>query len=353
MDTPEPKSEAPADPQPRAARRRILLRASILAVALIAVVAYLVARTRGGGELALYGNVDIREVTVGFRVSGRVAVLDVDEGDAVRAGQELARLDAAPLQLEVNETRANAVALARRMALLQSGYRPEEVALARATVAERRATLLNAEQTLARQAQLRGTGAVAQRVYDDALAARDEARARLQASEEALSEQQHGYRQQEIAEGEANHARAVAASAEAEQRLADAVLTAPSDGVVLTRAVEAGAILAAGTPVFTISLREPVWARIYVSEPDLGRVPPGREVLLYTDARPRQPYHGHVGFVSPTAEFTPKTVETQELRTALVYRARIVVADPDASLRQGMPVTVKLAPDGAASGKRP
>jgi len=333
---------------PTPTRRVALIALALVAIAVLAAV--IVYRSRGSGELTLYGNVDIREVTLGFRVAGRLAKLAVDEGDSVRGGQELARLDATPIELELNEARANAAAIGARLTLLRSGYRAEDVEQARAAVAERRAALTNAEQTLGRQEQLRGTGAVAQRLYDDALAARDQARARLKAAEESLAEFERGYRRQEIAEGEANHARAKAAAAQAEQHLADTVLLAPADGVVLTRAVEPGAILAAGTPVFTLSLLAPVWARVYVSEPDLGRVTPGRAVLLYTDARPGRPYHGRVGFVSPTAEFTPKNVETPDLRTALVYRARVVVHDPDASLRQGMPVTVHLAPaDSMAS----
>jgi len=290
----------------------------------------------------LYGNIDIREVTLGFRVAGRVAKLAVDEGDAVREGQELARLDTQPLEIERDEARASAAALAARLELLKSGFRSEDVAQARSTLDERRASAANAEQLLARQEQLKGTGAIAQRSYDDALAARDQARARLAAATKAFEELQRGYRHQEVAEGEANHAHAAAQLAAAEQRLTDAALLAPADGIVLTRAAESGAILAAGTPVFTLSLVKPVWARIYVSEPDLGRFAPGKEVLLHTDARPDRPYHGRVGFVSPTAEFTPKNVETPELRTALVYRARVVVADPDDALRQGMPVTVTL-----------
>jgi HlyD family secretion protein len=329
MDTPIPK------------RRLALIAVGVVVLAAIAV--YAVSRSRDQGGLTLYGNVDIREVTLGFRVSGRLASLKVDEGDTIHEGDELARLDTTPIQLELNEARANAGSIAARLALLRSGYRVEDVEQARATVAERRSALSNAEQTLARQEQLKGTGAVAQRVYDDTVAARDQARARLKAAEEALAELSRGYRHQEIAEGEANHVRAVAAAAQAEQHLEDAVLRAPAAGVVLTRAVEPGAILAAGTPVFTVSLLAPVWARIYVSEPDLGRVTPGRSVLLYTDARPDKPYHGQIGFVSPTAEFTPKNVETPDLRTALVYRARVVVTDPDSALRQGMPVTVRLA----------
>jgi HlyD family secretion protein len=322
-------------------KRRIVLIVAGIGVA--AALAYaLLSRSRGADELALYGNVDIREVSLGFRVSGRLAALAVDEGDTVHAGDVLARLDPTPIELELNEARANAGAIAARVALLRSGYRPEEVAQARATVAERRAAFVNSEQSLGRQQQLKGTGAVAERLYDDAVAARDEARARLKAAEASFAQLQRGYRRQEIAEAEANGARAAAAAAQAEQHLADAVLRAPADGVILTRAVEPGTILAAGSAVFTESLLAPVWARVYVNEPDLGRIPPGRAVLVYTDSNPDKPYHGRIGFVSPTAEFTPKNVETPELRTALVYRVRVVVGDADRALRQGMPVTVHL-----------
>ncbi len=329
-------------------RKRLLLILALLALIVVGL-AWAWARNARARELVLYGNVDIREVTIGFRVAGRVERLDVDEGDRVTAGQEVARLDPIPLELEANEARANAGSLAHRMDLLRKGYRPEAVSQGRAAVAEQEAALTQAEQNLARQEQLKGTGAVAERVYDDALAARDEARARLKSARENLAQLEYGYQHQEVAEGEANHQRALAAAAEAEQRVKDTVLVAPADGVVLTRAVERGAILAAGTPVFTISLRAPVWAVIYVDEINLGRVAPGQSVLLYTDARPGRPYHGQVGYVSPNAEFTPKNVETPELRTALVYRARIVVSDPDEALRQGMPVTVHFAPQGSRS----
>lgn len=323
-------------------RNRLLLLIAI--VVLVAVVlGWLWARSARTKELVLYGNVDIREVTIGFRVAGRLEKLEVDEGDAVTAGEEVARLDPTPLELEASEARANAASLGRRMDLLQKGYRPELIAQGRATVAEQQAALTEAEHNLSRQEELKGTGAVAARVYDDALATRDQARARLRSAEQNLGQLESGYQRQEVSEGEANHQRALASLAGAEQRLKDTVLTAPSDGVVLTRAAERGAILAAGTPVFTLSLRAPVWAVIYVDEANLGRVAPGQSVLLYTDARAGRPYHGKVGYVSPTAEFTPKNVETPELRTALVYRARIVVSDPDEALRQGMPVTVHFA----------
>jgi len=132
--------------------------------------------------------------------------------------------------------------------------------------------------------------------------------------------------------------------AAAKIQLADTELHAPSNGVILTRAQEVGAIVQAGATVLTLSLQTPVWVRAYVDEPHLGDVHPGAKVEVFTDSKPDQPYHGQVGYISPRSEFTPKSVETEELRTSLVYRLRVVVSDPDASLRQGMPVTVKLAP---------
>ena len=130
--------------------------------------------------------------------------------------------------------------------------------------------------------------------------------------------------------------------AQAELDLHDTTLVAPSDGTLMTRALEPGSMLNAGSTVLTLSLTRPVWVRAYIDEPNLGQMQPGRELLLYTDGRPDKPYHGKVGFVSPTAEFTPKTVETPDLRTDLVYRLRIIVTDADDALRQGMPVTVKV-----------
>jgi HlyD family secretion protein len=128
----------------------------------------------------------------------------------------------------------------------------------------------------------------------------------------------------------------------AQRQLADSDLIAPSQGVVLSRVREVGAIVAAGETVFVVSLTNPVWVRSYVSEMDLGRVKPGMEVSIKIDTPGAPLLKGRIGFISPTAEFTPKTVETQELRTALVYRIRIIVPDAGDILRQGMPVTVSV-----------
>ena len=122
----------------------------------------------------------------------------------------------------------------------------------------------------------------------------------------------------------------------------DTALKAPTDGVILIRITEPGTLLSAGTPVYTISLNNKMWARAYIKETDLGRIKIGTKVKIYTDSADKV-YHGHVGFVSPTAEFTPKNIETASLRTDLVYRLRIVIDDADDNLKQGMPVTIKVA----------
>ncbi|STS89341.1 membrane anchor protein YbhG [Klebsiella variicola] len=193
-----------------------------------------------------------------------------------------------------------------------------------------------------RQLGLRASSAISANDLENARSSRDQAQATLKSAQDKLRQYRAGNRPQEIAQAKASLEQAQAALAQAKLDLHDTVLTAPSDGTLMTRAVEPGTMLNAGGTVLTLSLTHPVWVRAYVDEKNLGQAQPGREVLLYTDSRPDKPYHGKIGFVSPSAEFTPKTVETPDLRTDLVYRLRIVVNDADGALRQGMPVTVSF-----------
>jgi HlyD family secretion protein len=184
--------------------------------------------------------------------------------------------------------------------------------------------------------------AMSREEYDRMFAALGETEARLKVAEETLRLVEAGPRYEDIDAARAQLAAEQAAVIQAERRLADSDLIAPGPGIILTRAREAGAIVAAGETVFTLTLPSPVWVRTYVSEPDLGRIRPNMPAEVRTDSAPDRPYQGRIGFISPTAEFTPKTVETRELRTDLVYRLRVVVDNPDGGLRQGMPVTVIL-----------
>ncbi len=297
--------------------------------------------------LLLHGNVDIRGVDLGFRVAGRVAEVLKDEGDAVKAGDLLARIDPEPYQRELEQAKAALSAAQADEQMKRAGYRIEEIEQAKATLAQQQVTASNAERFFQRQSELVKTHGVSRQEFENADAALQGATQRVKVAEASLRLLEAGFRAEEIAASTAAVAKAEAAVKTAEIRLADTELKSPSDGIVITRALEPGAIVQAGPTVLSLSLESPVWVRAYVHEPQLGKFPPGTGVTLFSDSQPGHAFHGKVGFVSPRAEFTPKSVETDELRTSLVYRLRVVVEDSDGSLRQGMPVTLSLAPQPA------
>lgn len=324
-------------------------------VALILVVVVIVALIGGGtwwyqsrqnNGLTLYGNVDIRTVNMSFRVGGRLQSLSVDEGDAIKQGQTLGELDKAPFENALMQAKANVATAQAQYDLMMAGYRAEEIAQAAAAVKQAQAAYDYAQSFLQRQQGLWSKRLLSANDLENAKSSRDQALATLKSAQDKLSQYRAGNRPQEIAQAKANLEQAQAQLAQSALDLQDTVLTAPSDGTLLTRAVEPGSMLSAGSTVLTLSLTRPVWVRAYVDEKNLSHAQPGREILLYTDGRPDKPYHGKIGFVSPTAEFTPKTVETPDLRTDLVYRLRIIVTDADDSLRQGMPVTLRFS-DGS------
>jgi len=298
--------------------------------------------------LTLYGNVDIRKVDLGFRVSGRIAEVDFQEGDRVQPGQTVAKLDDTPYRDELNLALAQQAQVTATLAKLEAGTRPQEIAQAQALVHERQATVNNLEIEYKRLDALLADGAVARQAFDNVDAALAEAKARLATANEGLKLAREGFRKEDIDAARADLRAADARVDSARTRLGDTLSLAPDTGVILTRVEEPGAIVAAGQTVLTLSLDTPVWVRAYVEEPDLGRVHPGMQAQVVTDSRPDRPYAGHVGYISPEAEFTPKTVQTEKLRTRLVYQVRIIADNPDQGLRQGMPVTVKLL-----EGERP
>lgn len=293
-------------------------------------------------ELVLHGNVDVREVNLGFKVNGRILSLSVDEGDTVEAGQAVAVLDAGYYEDEARQARASLESRRAELTRLLNGTRPEEIEQARALAEERRVAAQNADVQYQRISKLYEHGSSTKAEYDDARTALDEAKAKLNSAEAALQLAEVGPRKEDIAAAEAQVASAEAVLAEAERRVADSKLIMPSRGIVQTRVREPGDYVTAGATVYTLTLPRPVFVRAYVDEPDLGRIRPGAKAAITTDSNPNEPLFGTLGFISPVAEFTPKTVETPRLRTDLVYRIRIVVDDPRGVLRQGMPVTVKL-----------
>jgi len=326
--------------------RRVLLAALVLVLVLAGFGTYLW-RQHGasdpGAAFSLSGNVDVHQVELAFRVSGRISAVKVQEGDKVSADQVLAQLDPVPFQTDVDSAKADLAQAQAQLDKTRRGFRIEEVAQARANVAQRAADLENAQITLRRQQQLVASGLVTHQQIDDAEARVHMSEAALAASRGQLTLELHGSRIEDIEAQEATVASAQARLEKAQTALADATLLAPSKGIISVRAREPGAIVQAGQTVYTLTLNDPVWIRAYVSQPRLGRIKPGMPVKLTIDSMPGKQYDGTVGFISPEAEFTPKTVQTEQVRDDLVYRIRVIASDPDDVFRQGMPVTVLIA----------
>lgn len=269
------------------------ITALIIFLALVAAAAYYYTSEREDAkkhEITLYGNVDVRQVQIAFRVSGRVSQLFFEEGDHVEPGALMATLDQQPYLDEVRQARAN--------------------------LASVEASLANADILLNRRQGLIQDGSVSQEDLDNAAA-----------NKIVL---------------EANQKSAQAALAVARTNLGFTKTYAPTAGIILSRIREPGSVVNPGDAVYTLSVTSPVWIRAFIPEPLLGVVYPGMPAEIHTDTAGGKVYQGHVGFISPVAEFTPKTVETTQLRTDLVYRLRIYAKNPDEGLRQGMPITVKL-----------
>lgn len=300
------------------------------------------------GVLRLYGNVDIREVQLAFRQPGRVAQLAFDEGDRVTAGMRMATLDAQPYREALAAAEAAVQVAQAELAKLRAGLRPQEIIQAEEVLKQASAAALEAERNYQRQSSLLTSGSSSQRTVDAARAARDQAAAHVEAAKAALSLATEGFREEDIAAAEAHLAAARAVHAQAATALADTELLAPSAGTVIARVREPGSMVASQNTIYSLSLDKPVYVRAYIGEPDLGRIAPGAPVRVTSDSSDKV-YRGQIGFISPRAEFTPKTVETTDLRTDLVYRLRIVIdaADSDDGLRQGMPVTIEVDTNAA------
>ncbi|HUJ11958.1 MAG TPA: efflux RND transporter periplasmic adaptor subunit [Verrucomicrobiae bacterium] len=326
-------------------RRRIRILVGLLIIGAAAVGVWLW-RTRNqaaaAGQLVLFGNVDIRQVQLAFNDSERIVSMLVQEGDRFRAGQLLATLDTRRFEANVADQAARLAAQREVVARLDAGNRPEEIRKVKADMEAAKADLQNAELTFKRANDLHAQGVVAPQDYDDARAALDVATARLAAAKETYDLMVIGPRQEDIAAAKATLKANEAQLDLAQQDLANAKLYAPTNGVIEARLLEPGDMASPQKPVFTLALDDPLWVRAYVAETDLGKIRLGMKATLTTDSFPGKQYDGWIGFISPTAEFTPKTVETSEVRTKLVYQVRVFVRNPQGELRLGMPAVVTV-----------
>ena len=299
-------------------------------------------RPQAGG-LTLYGNVDQRQVDLAFIDAERVAEVLVEEGVVVEPGQALARLETRRLRDRIAVLEAQVRSAEAALTRLKNGTRPEEVDQVRAAVAAAEAEVAFARQQYDRYqgiwTQSKGV-AVSRQNVEEARLRLNVANARLRQDEEALRLAESGPRWEDIAEAEARLLENKRNFEEVQNRLGDAELRSPARAVVRSRLLEAGDMASPGRAAFSLAVLSPKWVRAYVAETELGLLHHGAEAEVFTDSHPGQSIRGRVGFISSVAEFTPKTVQTEELRTSLVYEVRIYVEDPEDRLRLGMPATV-------------
>lgn len=298
----------------------------------------------------LHGNVDIRQIALAFDGSGRVAELRVEEGGRVHAGDVLAVLDTRTLALQAEQAQAQIGVQQQALQRLRNGARPQEIAQAKSRVTAAQSDAAQAAQDLQRlqgiAANTQGRGVSAQDL-DRAKSHLQVAEAKLTDQREALRLTELGPRAEDVAGAEAQLKAAQAQLALLQHQIAQGQLKAPADAVVRSRLLEPGDMATPQKPVFALALTQPKWVRVYVGEPDLGRVKPGMQARVTTDGAPGQSIAGKVGYISSVAEFTPKSVQTEELRTSLLYELRVRVDDPEDVLRLGQPATVHLTAGAA------
>lgn len=327
-------------------KKKLTIALIILLISFISYKIYSNIFLKNENNLTFYGNIDTRTVNVGFRFLGKIENITKDEGEIVKKDEILVKLDTASLEKSLEELNEKIFASKLELSKLQTGYRQEEILEAKAAMEEAIENLNKTKDTYNRQANLFKTKStseenftISQLNYKQALATLDKAKALYEL-------RKNGYRDEDIKIQESNLKSLEIQAEKLKIDLNDSVIKAPVDGVILTRFKEIGAITNAGESILEIAKTDEFWVRAYIDEKNLGNIKPGLKMSIQTDSRSEN-YEGVIGFISPVAEFTPKNIETQELRADLVYSFRIIVKNPDDKIRQGMPVTLKIAQNNA------
>ncbi|MFJ1519523.1 HlyD family efflux transporter periplasmic adaptor subunit [Acinetobacter sp. ABJ_C1_1] len=302
--------------------------------------------------LTLYGNVDIRQVSLAFEQAGRIEKLLVQEGDKVQAGQVLAILNTNALHIQAKQAQAQLKAQQEAIVKQDVGARPEEITQAKAQLASAQAELDKTNKNLQRlQTLVSSTDgrAISQQELDYSKSNKDSAEAAVRERQANLELIIKGARQEDREATKAQYEVTKANLDLINYNLTQAKLKSPVNAVVRARLQEVGDMTTAQKAVYTLALTDPKWIRVYVNEQDLSSIKMGGTAQVIRDSDPNQPINGKIGYISSVAEFTPKTVQTEEIRTTLVYEIRVYVNDPNDQLKMGQPVTVKVP---LASGEK-
>jgi HlyD family secretion protein len=324
-------------------KRKALIIGVVAVIAIAAAIYFGVSRSRDTrGTIRVSGNVEVTTVELSFKIPGRVRERLVDEGDTVKPGQTIARLDPEDLNHEIASRQAEVQAAQAALTELETGYRKEDIAQAEAVLRRIQAEAERLRVDFGRQQELYRREVISARDFDASRAAYEGSRASTQEARERLNLLRSGPRKETIDQARARLRDSEAMLALAETRRGYATLLSSTAGLVLSKNIEPGEQVAAGTPVVTVGMLDEVWMRAYISETDLGRVKVGQRATITTDTWPEKKYTGHVSFISPEAEFTPKSVQTAKERVKLVYRIKIVVPNPAGELKPGMPADAVL-----------
>ncbi len=357
-------------------------------------------------SLRISGNIELTEVSIGFKTAGRLIERTVDEGDAVKKGQVIARLDRDQLTAQrqreaageqssvdqlaqaetslewqkdtlaadIEQKRGDLASMEARLAEMKNGARPQEKLDSKAAVDSAASEVERAKKDWDRAQVLYKNDDISTAQFDQYRNRFESAQAALNQAHErealvlagprveqinaqaALVERARGAlkmaeanslemkrRQQELATRRSEIERSKASVALVDSQLADTIATSPVDGVVLVKSADPGEVLAAGATVVTIGDIEHPWLRGYINETDLGRVKIGSKATLKTDSYPGKVYNGRVSFIASEAEFTPKQIQTEQERVKLVYRIKIEVDNPQHELKSNMPADAEIA----------
>ncbi|MGB8113230.1 MAG: efflux RND transporter periplasmic adaptor subunit, partial [Candidatus Sulfotelmatobacter sp.] len=294
-------------------------------------------KTEPRNQLTLSGNIEAHESLVSFKVPGRVVDLPVEEGQRVEPGALLAHLDDADYMQKVRINEAAVNVRESNLALLLAGTRRQEVSASEQTMLNAQADLAEKKIDDDRAHRLFSRDELSAQDRDLADTALKRAEATFQAAQQRYNEAVEGTRKEDIAIARANLREADADLGLSRVNLDYTTLRAPSAGVITVREAELGEVVNPGTPVVTLADLDHIWLRAYIAETDLGRARWGQEATITTDTYPGKPYRGHVSFISSSAEFTPKSVQTFKERITLVYRIKIDIENPNHELKPGMP----------------
>lgn len=305
--------------------------------------------------LTLSGNIEAHESLVSFKVQGRIVDLPIQEGQQVEQGALLAHLEDADFKQKVAIDEANVAVRQSNLALTLAGTREQEKRAAQQAVIDAKADLDQKKLDNDRAQQLFAKDEIAAQERDQAATALKRSDANYLAAQQRYDEAEEGSRKEDIAIAHANLAAANTNLGLSRIDESYTTLRAPSTGVIAVRQAELGEVVGPGSPIVTLDDLDHIWLRAYIAEPDLARIHWGQDATITTDSYPGKQYHGRISFISPDAEFTPKSVQTYAERVTLVYRIKIDIDNPNHELKPGMPADahLQLAIAGSSTTSQP